>query len=106
MKRKKKDIIEVTEVVGGYKAPQGPEFYASQEGHYVVNTPKSLPIVNMYDEQGNLYQAQTYFRPLPNSAPVAVPTPSAVVQLNPIVTPMTIVPYISQDQPLYQYDED
>ncbi len=106
MKRRRKDTIETTEIVGGYRAPQAPEFYASGEGHYVINMPKALPVVNMVDENGNLYQAQTFYRPLPNSSPVAVPTPPSVVQLTPIVAPMTIVPYISQEQPLYQYDDE
>ncbi|MFW5780120.1 MAG: hypothetical protein ACOCWI_01530 [Bacillota bacterium] len=34
----------------------------------------------------------------------AVPTPSSLVQLPPIVQPISLVPYASQNQPLLQYD--
>ncbi len=34
----------------------------------------------------------------------AVPTPSGIVQLPPIVQPIALVPYTSQNQPLLQYD--
>ncbi len=34
----------------------------------------------------------------------AVPTPSSIVQLPPIVQPIALVPYASQNQPLLQYD--
>lgn len=34
----------------------------------------------------------------------AVPTPSSIVQLPPIVQPIAMVPYASQNQPLLQYD--
>ena len=34
----------------------------------------------------------------------AVPTPSSIVQLPPIVQPISLVPYASQNQPLLQYD--
>lgn len=34
----------------------------------------------------------------------AVPTPSSIVQMPPIVQPIALVPYASQNQPLLQYD--
>lgn len=102
MRKKYKDKVEVTETLGGAKHVVG----SNVGGSYIVNMPEGLPVVNMRDSEGNVYQANTFFGPMPNSRPVAVPVPSQHVQLTPIVAPMTIVPYISQDQPLYLYDED
>lgn len=34
----------------------------------------------------------------------AVPTPSSIIQMTPIVQPIALVPYASQNQPLLQYD--
>lgn len=42
--------------------------------------------------------------PIAGNANNAVPTPSGIVQLPPIVQPIALVPYTSQNQPLLQYD--
>lgn len=42
--------------------------------------------------------------PIAGNANNAVPTPSDIVQLPPIVQPIALVPYTSQNQPLLQYD--
>ncbi len=34
----------------------------------------------------------------------AIPTPSSIIQMTPIVQPIALVPYASQNQPLLQYD--
>lgn len=49
---------------------------------------------------------QPYGGPRPISANMnnAIPTPSSIVQLPPIVQPISLVPYASQNQPLVQYD--
>ncbi len=54
---------------------------------------------------GNAYNPQ-YGAPRPISANMhnAIPTPSSIVQLPPIVQPISLVPYASQNQPLVQYD--
>jgi len=39
---------------------------------------------------------------LPNYAPVPILAPSKSVQLNPIVQPITLVPYNTMNQPLFQ----
>ncbi len=104
-KKKYTDTIVDTQVIGGYMVPNGPEF-CSTDGAYLANARPQLPPVHMMDANGHVFQAQTYYKPLPNSAPVAVPVPNQTVQLTPIVTPLSVVPFMSQDQPLYQYYED
>ncbi len=104
-KKKYANVVVDTQIVGGYQKPAGPEF-VSCDGSYLANARPNLPKVNMMDENGHIFRAQTYYKPLPNSSPVAVPVPSQTIQLTPIVTPLSVVPFISQDQPLYQYYED
>lgn len=36
----------------------------------------------------------------------AIPTPSSIIQMTPIVQPIALVPYASQNQPLLQYDPE
>ncbi len=104
-KKKYTDVIIDTQIVGGYQKPAKPEF-VSNDGSYIANARPKLPKVHMMDENGHIFRAQTYYRPQPNSSPVAVPIPNQTVQLTPIVTPLSVVPFMSQDQPLYQYYED
>ncbi len=42
--------------------------------------------------------------PMAGNANNAVPTPPSIVQMPPIVQPIALVPYTSQNQPLLQYD--
>ncbi len=70
-----------------------------------VNALPETPNVRMVDQNGQVFQPITYFGPLPSNGPVAVPIPSSIVQTTPIVTPISLVPYITQNQPLWQFDD-
>ncbi len=63
------------------------------------------PYAAMPYANNNAY-SQQYGAPHPISANTnnAIPTPSSIVQLPPIVQPISLVPYASQNQPLVQYD--
>lgn len=45
------------------------------------------------------------FKPLANPGPQPVVAPTAHVQLTPIIVPVAIVPFASQNQPVMQYEE-
>ena len=45
------------------------------------------------------------YRPLPNPAPVAISSPTPVMQINPIVQPIALVPYGTMNQPVLQVEE-
>ena len=49
-------------------------------------------------------KSQDVVAPVAGNANNAIPTPSGIVQLPPIVQPIALVPYTSQNQPLLQYD--
>ncbi len=75
-----------------------------------ISTDPNKPTV---DTEGNIYYADPYVPvtaqdkgPTPISANMcnAIPTPSPIVQLPPIVQPISLVPYASQNQPLVQYE--
>lgn len=70
------------------------------------NMPMGLAQYTTVDEYGRTYSPIMSYAPQPNSAPVPVATPSAIVQLTPIVTPISIVPYATQNQALYQYEDE
>lgn len=56
---------------------------------------------------GNRYcvkEAPEQYAPVASNRMTAVPTPSTIVQMPPIVQPIALVPYTSQNQPLLQYD--
>ena len=56
---------------------------------------------------GSIYcvgNSQSQLQPVMSNAMNAVPTPSSIVQMPPIVQPIALVPYTSQNQPLLQYD--
>jgi hypothetical protein len=56
---------------------------------------------------GNYYcisNSQPEFSSIQANLNNAVPTPSSIVQLPPIVQPIALVPFASQNQPLLQYD--
>lgn len=63
------------------------------------------PFAGMPYANSNAY-SRDYGAPRPISANMnnAIPTPSPIVQLPPIVQPISLVPYASQNQPLVQYD--
>ncbi|MDR3263170.1 MAG: hypothetical protein LBT30_02575 [Clostridiales bacterium] len=45
------------------------------------------------------------YRTLPNPAPVAISAPTPIMQINPIVQPIALVPYGTQNQPVLQVEE-
>ena len=95
-----------------------------QHGKWVPVDPESVPFPvsndpanptmdgtgSFYDAQGGEPQAQQQPAPMGGPAPIAanqmnaIPTPSSIVQLPPIVQPIALVPFASQSQPLVQYD--
>ena len=94
-----------------------------QHGKWVPVAPESVPfpVSNdpanpTMDGSGEFYYArggepQAQQQPMQGGpAPIAanqmnaIPTPSSIVQLPPIVQPIALVPFASQSQPLVQYD--
>ena len=78
---------------------------ASEAPAGVSNDPTSPSM----GSNGEYYYAQesvAYNNPAPIGANMnnAIPTPSSIVQLPPIVQPIAMVPYTTQNQPLVQYD--
>lgn len=59
---------------------------------------------NYYYAQGGAPQSANGFGPIQANQYNAIPTPSNIVQLPPIVQPIALVPFASQNQPLVQYD--
>ena len=56
---------------------------------------------------GSLYcvgNSASQLQSIPSNSMNAVPTPASIVQMPPIVQPIALVPYTSQNQPLLQYD--
>ncbi|MDR2047344.1 MAG: hypothetical protein LBP79_05560 [Clostridiales bacterium] len=45
------------------------------------------------------------YRTLPNPAPVAISAPTPIMQINPIVQPIALVPYGTMNQPVLQVEE-
>lgn len=68
--------------------------------------PLGLPVYSSVDEYGRIFSPVMSYAPQPNSAPVPIATPSKIIQLSPIVSPVAFVPYATQNQSLYQYDEE
>lgn len=80
-----------------------PNFMRPAYGTYQSANPTTMKAV---DEFGRVYQPSLYYCPLPNSNPVPVPIPSPIVQITPIITPIAMVPYATQNQPLFQIEEE
>lgn len=78
-------------------------------GEAPVNGVSSDPTQPTMGADGSFYYAQDV-QVCNNPAPIganfnnAIPTPSPIVQLPPIVQPIAMVPYTTQNQPLVQYD--
>ena len=75
------------------------------DNSYYFATPYAVP--GQSNSYGAPYGQQTYGggpRPISANMNNAIPTPSNIVQLPPIVQPISLVPYASQNQPLVQYD--
>lgn len=62
-----------------------------QEEEFVESKPKKLSVK---------------FRIMNNCGPVPVAKPADFIQLTPIVQPIPIVPYNTQNQPLAQFEDD
>lgn len=80
-----------------------------QQGPYTVvgnGMPMGLPRYNCVDQYGRVFSPIMTYGPQPHSAPVPIATPSSFVQLTPIVSPVSFVPYATQNQALYQYDDE
>lgn len=97
------------------KLNQTPPTPAQEAGRWVPVDRNSLgfdvpPIPNGQPVQGpdgSLYcvgNSQSQLQSIPSNSMNAVPTPSSIVQMPPIVQPIALVPYTSQNQPLLQYD--
>lgn len=93
-----------------------------QQGTWVPVDAESVPFPVSNDAanpscvDGNYYYAQGGqptpnmnnggFGPIAANQSNAIPTPSSIVQLPPIVQPIALVPFASQNQPLVQYDSN
>lgn len=88
---------------------------AAEAGRWVPVDKNSLgfgvpPLPNGQPVQGPdgaLYcmgNSPSQLSPMAGNANNAVPTPPSIVQMPPIVQPIALVPYTSQNQPLLQYD--
>ncbi len=70
-----------------------------------INNPSIAPDGSYYyAEGGNNNMNNGGFGQIAANYNNAIPTPSQIVQLPPIVQPIALVPYASQNQPLLQYD--
>ena len=73
-------------------------------GFSVPPLPNGQPVQG---PDGALYcvgKSEDTVMPVAGNANNAIPTPSGIVQLPPIVQPIALVPYTSQNQPLLHYD--
>lgn len=79
--------------------PNAVSFSVSQD----INNPSMAPDGSYYYAEGGNMSNNGYGQIAANYNN-AIPTPSQIVQLPPIVQPIALVPYASQNQPLLQYD--
>lgn len=94
-----------------------PTTFNGQKGHWEAVDIQNKDVLNQISTDPNAptlaadgcyyYQEQqTVNQPTPIGANAcnAIPTPSSIVQLPPIVQPIAMVPFTTQNQPLVQYD--
>lgn len=98
-------------MAGPYPMAQqpAPTMTMPQQGAYQVvgnGMPMGLPVYTSVDQYGRVFSPIMTYGPQPHAAPVPVATPSSMVQLTPIVSPVSFVPYATQNQALYQYDDE
>lgn len=76
--------------------------------HAVVSNsmPMGLAQYSQVDEYGRVFTPIMMYGPQPNSSPVPIARPAQIVQVSPVVAPLALVPYATQNQPLFQYDEE
>lgn len=94
--------------------PASPVIPQSQNGKWEAVDPSTLGFTVSGDMNRPVQGPDGAYYCISNSVPeynsiqanqsTAVPTPSSIVQLPPIVQPIAMVPYASQNQPLLQYD--
>lgn len=94
--------------------PMPPVIPQSQNGKWEAVDPSMLGFTISGDMNRPVQGPDGSFYCISNSMPEygsiqanqsnAVPTPSSIIQLPPIVQPIAMVPYASQNQPLLQYD--
>jgi len=85
---------------------------AEEKGKWVPVDPETLgfklngaPNQEIVGPDGNKYRiGEPKLSAVGSNAYNAIPTPSTIVQMPPIVQPIALVPYTSQNQPLLQYD--
>lgn len=87
---------------------------AAQYGSWVPVDPGTLgfkinaaPGQEVMGPDGNKYcvrEAPAECAPVASNRQNAIPVPSSIIQMPPIVQPIALVPYTSQNQPLLQYD--
>ncbi|MDD3946470.1 MAG: hypothetical protein PHI19_01370 [Clostridia bacterium] len=98
-------------MAGPYPMAQqsAPTMVMPAQGPYQVvgnGMPMGLPVYTSVDQYGRVFSPIMTYGPQTHAAPVPVATPSSVVQLTPIVSPVSFVPYATQNQALYQYDDE
>lgn len=80
---------------------------SSEAPFQVSNDPQNpsvAPDGSCYYSQTGSPQSANEFAPIAANQYNAIPTPSNIVQLPPIVQPIALVPFASQNQPMVQYD--
>ena len=73
-------------------------------GFDVPPLPKGQPVQGPDGAMYCVGNSQSQLQSIPSNSMNAVPTPSSIVQMPPIVQPIALVPFTSQNQPLLQYD--
>lgn len=68
--------------------------------------PLGLPTYTMVDEYGRAYTPIMHYGPQTHSSPVPVAVAPAICQLNPIVSPVSFVPYAGQQEGLLTTDDE
>ncbi|MCR4660989.1 MAG: hypothetical protein K5765_03180 [Clostridia bacterium] len=91
-----------------------PTTFNGQSGHWeavdiqdqtVLNQISSNPDAPSLASDGYYYyKEEVVNEPIAANATNAIPAPPSIVQLPPIVQPIAMVPYTTQNQPLVQYD--
>lgn len=103
------NVTDASQFSVGLNATQPMQTYYAQAGirNGIPNgMPCGLPQFTSVDEYGRVYSPTISYGPMPHSAPVPVPIPAKVVQLSPIVSPVSFVPYNTQNQELYTFDDE
>ncbi len=92
----------IQEPIGGTKMlPNTSKFTVVPNG-----MPMGLARYSQVDEYGREFTPIMMYGPQPNSSPVPIARPAQIVQVAPVVTPLALVPYATQNQELYQYEKE